>query len=389
MSVTLDHSAMSEIQDTPGLVSNLSSHNLYRTWTVAKIIKELQSRGIPYPATARKAELFKLLFSPTSTPRPSTSNSPAPSLSQSTSDLADLQASVATLAESVASIHARLDILGNSPSGHQVTQMVCPGISPNPVSATIGSPVPAISPAHFIPNHLKKDIIEGKDINLVSLLISSHDSVENKAFSCDQVSVVLKTKDPRLGKKLSVTEFVLAFSLYRDVICSVHPERREELDHYLYRVVELGHKYGGYSFYDYHKSFSAKAVAALAQFNITLDWSQLDMELFCRHFAGLRAPVCSRCQSTEHSTNLCPGLSNPPAFQPLPDTQGEGQSASPVAPRFDRLGRPIVFFGKSQICNNYNYTGCGFSACRLVHLCSLCKRAHPRSICPQRLFPKS
>ncbi|KAM4704361.1 uncharacterized protein WCC33_012775 [Rhinophrynus dorsalis] len=389
MSVNSDCSAIPEMQDTPGIASNLSSPNLYRSWTVAKIIKELQSRGIPYPASARKAELFKLLFSPTLTPRPSTSHSPTPSISQSTSDLADLQASVATLAESVASIHARLDELGNPPSGHQVAQMVCPGIPPSPACAAIGNSVPAISPAHFIPNHLRKDIIEGKDVNLVSLLISSHDNVENKAFSCDQVSVVLKAKDSRLGKKLSVTEFVLVFSLYRDVICSVRPERREELDHYLYRVVELGHKYGGYSFYDYHKSFSAKAAAALAQFNITLDWSQLDTELFCRHFAGLRAPVCSRCQSIEHSTNWCPGLSNTTAPQSLPDNQGEGQSASPAGNRLDRLGGPIVFFGKSQICNNYNYGGCGFSACRLVHLCSLCKRAHPRSICPQRLFPKS
>lgn len=57
--------------------------------------------------------------------------------------------------------------------------------------------------------------------------------------------MVVKTRDHRLSRKLSIPEFVLAFSLYRDVICSVTPLRREELDLYLYTVVELGHKYGG------------------------------------------------------------------------------------------------------------------------------------------------
>ncbi|KAM4794878.1 uncharacterized protein WCC33_000014 [Rhinophrynus dorsalis] len=216
----------------------------------------------------------------------------------------------------------------------------------------------------------RKDILEGKDINLVSLLISSKDGMENKAFSCDQVSVVLKARDPRLSKKLSIAEFVLAFSIFRDVICSQHPSRREELDLYLYRVVELGYRYGGSAFYDYHRSFSAKAAAAWAQFNYLADWSQLDTELFCQHFAGLRAPVCSVCQATDHTSGFCPNSStNEPST-----SQAKAQALSQSPPRpsrkiTDRLGRPIIYVGKDQICNNYNYTGCVFSACRLLHLC--------------------
>lgn len=76
--------------------------------------------------------------------------------------------------------------------------------------------------------------------------------------------MVLKSKDPRLNRKLAVTEFVLAFGMLRDVLCLASPSRREELDLYLHSVVNLGYKYRGYSFYDYHRSFLAKAAGRLA-----------------------------------------------------------------------------------------------------------------------------
>lgn len=48
-------------------------------------------------------------------------------------------------------------------------------------------------------------------MNLASLLIASQDVTKNKSYACGEVSVVLKTKDPRLNRKLSMAEFVLAF----------------------------------------------------------------------------------------------------------------------------------------------------------------------------------
>ncbi|KAM4795716.1 uncharacterized protein WCC33_000795 [Rhinophrynus dorsalis] len=313
---------------------------------------ELQRRGVPFPATARKAELFKLSQNTQNTL--SDSSSPNLDLDHHSNDSIDVQATLATLTASVAATHARLDTMQTPPQVYQQAY-----------------------------------ILEGKDIHLVSLLISSKDGMENKAFSCEQVSVVLKARDPRLSKKLTIPEFVLAFSIFRDVICSQHPSRREELDLYLYRVVRLIYRYGGSAFYDYHRSFSAKAAAALAQFNYLTDWSQLDMELFCQHFAGLRAPVCSVCQSAEHTSGFCPNsATNEPST-----SQVNAQAKPPSSPRPSckttaRLGRPIIYVGKDQICNNYNYTGCVFSACRLLHLCVTCQEAHPKTICPHRLFAK-
>lgn len=55
--------------------------------------------------------------------------------------------------------------------------------------------------------------------------------------------MVLKTKDPRLSRKLGVAEFVIAFGIFRDIVCSVCPGRRVELYLYLHKVVDLVHKH--------------------------------------------------------------------------------------------------------------------------------------------------
>ncbi|XP_063302227.1 sodium-dependent phosphate transport protein 2A [Pelobates fuscus] len=112
-----------------------------------------------------------------------------------------------------------------------------------------------INPAHMVPANNKKDILEGKDVNLVSLLIASQDILENKTYSYGDVSV---------------------------------------------------------------------ASAALAQFNFQTDWSQLDTELFCRNFAGLRSLACDIFSSSF----------------PIPTS-----SAKPVKVIKDKLGCNIVFLG--------------------------------------------
>lgn len=63
----------------------------------------------------------------------------------------------------------------------------------------------------------------------------------------------MKAKDPRLDRKLNIPQFVLAFSTFKDVICSVNSGRRKELDQYLLNVVDLSYKYDGYGFYNYHR----------------------------------------------------------------------------------------------------------------------------------------
>lgn len=58
-----------------------------------------------------------------------------------------------------------------------------------------------------------------------------------------RVSVVVKLKDPRPNCKPVVAEFVLAFRIFRDVVCSATPGRREELDSYPKSVTARRYKY--------------------------------------------------------------------------------------------------------------------------------------------------
>ncbi|PIO10579.1 hypothetical protein AB205_0047030 [Aquarana catesbeiana] len=49
---------------SPGADSANDDLQSLRAWTIPKLTAELRRKGIPYPATARKADLFRLLFSP-------------------------------------------------------------------------------------------------------------------------------------------------------------------------------------------------------------------------------------------------------------------------------------------------------------------------------------
>ncbi|XP_063059122.1 uncharacterized protein LOC134452589 [Engraulis encrasicolus] len=65
-------------------------------------------------------------------------------------------------------------------------------------------------------------------------------------------------------------------------------------------------RYGGTLFYEYHKSFSAKAASYVSLFNLRLDWSIVDTELLIRHFSGQRTLACNICSSHGHSADMCP-----------------------------------------------------------------------------------
>lgn len=61
------------------------------------------------------------------------------------------------------------------------------------------------------------------------------------------------------SKDLTPTEFALAFSIYRDIICSVYPDRRTELDDYLSIILDMAVRFGGTGFYNYHVLFATQA----------------------------------------------------------------------------------------------------------------------------------
>jgi len=237
---------------------------------------------------------------------------------------------------------------------------------------TMGSAVPVSSGAPFFPpaaaisHQLRSQIVAGNDVNLIKILLCSEMS-EKRVVDCGDVSVMLKDSDPRLSKMLTLAEFNVAFGVYRDVICEIYPSRRAELDTYLAIISDLALTYGGTLFYDYHKSFSAKAAMFIQRFNQRLDWSVVDLTLISRHFTGHQALSCSICGSHSHTLNLCPKSVSP--FTSKPGFQTVDSKVTPFA---------------TPLCFNFNENVCKFYNCKYVHACSYCGDGHPKSVCPRR-----
>ncbi|MGH0115086.1 UNVERIFIED_CONTAM: hypothetical protein FKN15_052280 [Acipenser sinensis] len=391
----------------------------YKDWTTPKLLKILFERSIPIPFLFL-LRIRKILLSQAQLPLPAQSTQPqhlqqslTPPIPSSSSapqvTFNQLQTLLQPIIDSQLALSARLDKLENpalappafsssTPAYTLGTSFSVPPVPPpefNLSSATVASSSsPRAITSHSISPKIRKLIIEGKDVNLVSILIASSEFLDHRVVDCGDVSVTLKSRDPRLQKSLSVGEFVLAFSIYRDILCSVYPHRLQELNQYLFLVVELAVRYGGALFYQYHRAFSAKAAATLSADNRIIDWSRSDTDLFTRIFSGIRPNACSACASTAHSSYLCPktaASSLQPIHHPLPSLLSPRHlapasihaSAPPTRSQArDVYGRPIKFTGGRQICNNFNTSACFSKTCKYLHACSFCNDAHSRSICP-------
>lgn len=112
------------------------------------------------------------------------------------------------------------------------------------------------------------------------------------------------------------------------------------------------------------------------------NWSTIDTELFCRHFAGLRSPLCTTCQSATHMANWCSEL-GARRFPNFPSTSNAAKSPPifTLPPQADRLGRPIRALG-AQLSATTSTSGVATShPCKLLHICLACHKAHPRHMC--------
>lgn len=120
----------------------------------------------------------------------------------------------------------------------------------------------------------------------------------------ENFTAVFKSANPRLLKEMSFGEFVLAFGIYRDMLCSVYPQCRQELDMYLALIGDLNLKYGKNIFYQCYKVFSSKAASYVSQCNIRLTWSVLDIEFLVMLVGRSQAVSCSTCDNLDHSASL-------------------------------------------------------------------------------------
>ncbi|PIO37037.1 hypothetical protein AB205_0072980, partial [Aquarana catesbeiana] len=114
---------------SPSPVSESGSVQSLRGWTIPKLTAELRRRGVPYPATARKAELFRLLFPPPVTARPSTQQASLQSIS---SAISQLHTMMSLLSTAVTDIQARVTVLEVCPAAALPDSVTVPVMAPSP-----------------------------------------------------------------------------------------------------------------------------------------------------------------------------------------------------------------------------------------------------------------
>ena len=206
---------------------------------------------------------------------------------------------------------------------------------------------------------IRKNIVEGKDINLATLLIpyyEVHTSEKEK-----------EKEDLRLKRNLTIAEFLTAFGKYKRVMCQAFPNRRDELDSYEANIIDIYNVYGE-RFYEYHKLFSLRSANALTIHRIKVDWSAKDRDLI--QLISSRARSCAICSEVSHDTKFCPSYNK---------TDIKSSNAT------DRHGRKRTSYNGSEICNNFNSSkSCNRNNCPYQHICVLCKsKDHSAITCSQ------
>ena len=214
-------------------------------------------------------------------------------------------------------------------------------------------PIPssALPDIDIVPDSIKKDIWQGKDVNLNLLLLPIKDR-KNVAVDRDvqfggEMFTLKAKRDNRLTRDLTITEFITAFTIYKRVMCAEYPHRTEELDKYQSFIIEISTKFPGSCFYQYHLQFAAKA-AEYFHLNYRIDWSSPDTTMLSTIVAGQKANTCNLCQAFDHTTPFC-GLSA--------DLQPQVSSA--------REGRAVCRYHQTQ-------KGCAKRFCSFDHVCANC-----------------
>ena len=100
---------------------------------------------------------------------------------------------------------------------------------------------------------IRKKILEGKNVNLAVLLIPHYKGVMTNEERSDLYSCSTKKPDHRLNKILDLSSFMKAFGIYKSVMTEVYPQRQKELDLYERNIIDMGTRYPGSGFYEYHR----------------------------------------------------------------------------------------------------------------------------------------
>jgi hypothetical protein len=258
--------------------------------------------------------------------------------------------------------------------------MCPPGIPP--VSSRFGVPSESLPFMDTVSSSLRRQITEGKDVNLAALLIPYFDAPTASPCHHDQGR---GRDDPRLKKALTIAEYVTAFGRYKRIMCRQFEHRREELDQYEAHILEVYHAYG-MKYYQYHKLFSLRAASFLEQLGVKVDWSQGDRKLL--QLVTGNAKFCGLCGEVSHDASFCHlQTEGNPTIAKKPQYGGPTASTSrPSTSELDMRGRKRIFHNGAELCNNFNaLRGCTRAECAFAHICITCKSSkHGKDLCDRQ-----
>ncbi|XP_033761968.1 uncharacterized protein LOC117343634 [Pecten maximus] len=207
---------------------------------------------------------------------------------------------------------------------------------------------------------LRKHILEGKDVNLSTLLIPGYE-LSLPQNSCPHSHIKV---DKRLTERLTISEFILAFGKYRRIVTDVFKQRQLELDMYESLIIRINTCYGEQAFNDYHKLFSAKAAEALRVNNTKLNWGLTDSAIYAMVTAGCKPKSCELCNSITHATQQCDKVNG--STHTATSINKGSKNKNNKQERFYHEG--------VEICRHFQTEkGCSWTSCRYKHVCVTCK----------------
>nr|AAN71720.1 putative gag protein [Danio rerio] len=263
-------------------------------------------------------------------------------------------------------------------SSHPPYNLFTANLLPVPHNATVLEPPP-------VSNAAKNLILSGADIDLSSLLSPITPPTAERQVDCGEFTLTLKSSNTTQSRTLSLAEFQVAFSRFTDIICSVFPHRRRELNDYMAIISELALSYGGTHFYTYHKLFSAKCAIRVTQWNQCPYWGALDTDLHNRVFLGCRNLSCAVCRSCLHPTTSCPFII-PSSDKESPNPRSTSYVPRPSTSAIPALLPPSLtssqLSSSSNPCFSFNIGRCFRHPCKFPHTCNYCGGAHARLVCP-------
>ena len=123
----------------------------------------------------------------------------------------------------------------------------------NALMSSKGVPLHTLPHVPIVPEKLRRDIVAGKNINLALLLTPSFsDNPAREIVIGDAPATVKSVADHHINRALNIQEFIQAFTVYKHVITQIFPSRLDELDKYLFNIVQMSNQFAGSLFYEYH-----------------------------------------------------------------------------------------------------------------------------------------